>query len=217
MTSNSYTNFEELLLLFEFWERSSTAFLIDRGINPDDVEQYIEDNKCTPENFPQSMSGCIQGVSILRKVIYEMKQEMPENISLEVASWFAYNIFTAGIFMGKASPGRGMEVFEPLAKTRFAQIMNQPKARNRKNVEQDDIEVQLDAYVQEKRMVPPSLDRFLRYLADCGYIIDCENSTVSPPVCSEVKWRKPRAFGTIDNWRRAFNKNIRLDNMFTNS
>jgi hypothetical protein len=93
---------------------------------------------------------------------------------------------------------------EKMALTRLKQVRNQPKKRNRDNVEHDDILVRIDGYVQEKGVAPTCFNYFLKYLESLGYSIDEANKKVNAPAGSEVDWKRPRAFSTIDKWLQIY-------------
>jgi hypothetical protein len=90
-----------------------------------------------------------------------------------------------------------MDLFQPLAMTRLAQIQNQPKTRDRKNTAKEDIEMELDEYISDKGKPPGNLPHFISYLKQNGYEIDEVKKTID-----SSDWGKNRSFGTIDNWRR---------------
>lgn len=205
----------------ECWEQRVLTILSE-SLSPETISYYFDEYKRDVRGlyeraekgegiFTRSIYGAISSISQIRSLLEEIKQPLPENIPIQIAARFAVLTFRAGYSTGWASPGRGMELMEPYAKTRLAQIQNQPGKRNRENIERDDILVCLDNYKQEKGKAPQTLNRFLNYLEECGYKIDEANKTVNPPVGSSVNWRKSRAFGTIENWRREFVENIRQD------
>jgi hypothetical protein len=198
----------------EQWEQSVYSFLLETH-SAEEIEYYLaeihRDVKGLYDrvekkqlDLARSNYNAIASLYQIRPLLTEVKKETKKRISVEIAARYAVLLFRAGIYVGMHAPGRVVEKFEPLAKTRLAQIKNQPPTRTRKTVERDDIEVHLDAYECEKNFAPPSLDHLLTYLDRKGYIIDHTTKTVMSPVGAQVCWHSPRKFGTLQNWLRNF-------------
>lgn len=200
------TNQLEVLALFELWNKMASAFIENYGITSSALESYADNPKSIPEGLPPSIIGCIRGVITLETMREQMKHHLGNSISLEDCAWFAYNIFNAGINIGMASAGRGFELTEPLATTRQLQIKNQPTTRNGSTRARDDINEEMEFYCLDKGHPPKTLGSFLTYLSGKGYSVHHDTKKVHQPEGAVTDWGKPRAFGTINNWIRAFNR-----------
>lgn len=212
MSSWVETGIKELEELEQMVLSSLSQFL-----SPDAISSYLDEyqrdkrwSSVRAEDgedlFEPGTFSAIASISRIRSLLEELKQPLPENVPLEMAARFAVLTFRAGYITGFISPSLGMKVLKPFAKTRLAQMQNQPKTRNRENTPKDDISTELDGYVQEKGHPPVTLPLFISYLRCRGFEIDEAKKTVD-----SNSWDKKRKFGTIDNWRREFKEIIRLD------
>ncbi len=89
----------------------------------------------------------------------------------------------------------------PLADTRARMIQNQPSTRNRPEPTsaKQDIEDELDKYVQQRKHDPPNSLEFIKFLENSGgFEVDRESKTIT-----SAGWKKPRAFNTIWKWAKA--------------
>jgi len=193
----------------ENWEQKALSFLSER-LSPDDISYYLDEcqrdilglyervkkKECL---LTPSFLDAIQCIFQIRSLLEEAKQPLDEFVSIETAAHLALQTFRVGLVTGRITPARGMEVFEPLAKTRYAQKKNQPKTRSRINIEKDDIMYRLEEYHEKKGNPPTRLDNFLLFISNAGYEIRYSDKTVMSPTGADHTWIKPRAFGTIEN------------------
>lgn len=103
------------------WEKRALKFLLDR-ISREKVERLIEDYRQMPSGFHDKAKKCddisaslcnaIIGLSIVRDLIELFNQPIPESFPAEDSARFSRNAFYAGMFIGMAIPGRGVEVLE---------------------------------------------------------------------------------------------------------
>jgi len=207
---------EKCIEELEGWKQRAFYFLSER-LTPDAISHYFEEYQRDPlglyektrkEVFPLTPSfyGAIASIIQINSLLNETKQPLDENIPIEIAARFAVLSFRAGYETGTIQPARGMEVLEPLAKTRFAQKKNQPKTRSRINIGKDDIVYRLEEYYENKGNLPKRLDNFLLFLSSAGYEINRVDNTVMSPAGVDNTWSKPRAFGTITNDIRDYRK-----------
>jgi hypothetical protein len=195
----------------EDWEQSVLSSL-SQFLSPDEITNYLDeyqrDKRFSSERaeegedqFEPGTFSAIASISLIRSLLEEIKQPLPENVPLEMAARFAVLTFRAGFITGFVSPSLGMKALKPFAKTRFAQMQNQPITRDRINIAKDNIFEELDGYVNAKNHSPLNLFSFISYLESRGFEIDRVKKTID-----SRDWKTKKRFGTIDNWRREFEK-----------
>lgn len=105
--------------LFE-WERKIAAFLEER-LPAEKIEDCLAECRkdvsaffYSPNNqdIPPSLRQAVAGLMTIRRLLEWAATPLPDDIPAEDAARFAFNSFQAGLSVGMACPGRGMEVFQ---------------------------------------------------------------------------------------------------------
>ena len=104
---------------FTMWEQRVTSFLLE-SMTVEDIDRLIKDCRISTidfhkrakqkENLSRSNCNAILGLSIIRELLDQIKQPLPENIPIEFAARFSRDAFNAGNLIGMSAPGRGVEV-----------------------------------------------------------------------------------------------------------
>ncbi len=164
---------------------------------PDESDLFQE---LRSENHPE---WCCSAIISLCSIMFVQKKfpfSSKSPIPIENAAELILNGMHAMLCLQDAA----YNPLENKAIIRLKQLKNQPNTRTRNNVERDDIEVRMDNYLQEKGIPPTCLNFFLEYLESLGYKIDEACRTVNAPVGSNIDWKRPRSFSTIEKWLQEF-------------
>jgi len=163
----------------------------------EDIQEEFSRDGHPPETFFAVVGFC---------ALMHLERNIPPAAKYKLSAESAADLILTGCNAMLSLVEAGWKPSERYTNTRLAQLRNQPKTRQRENVEHDDINEQLEFYLTRRGTVPKTLDNFLDYLELKGYVIDEAEKTVNSPAGAECTWREIRKFGTIENWLREFRK-----------
>lgn len=162
--------------------------------------QQLRNNPSFIMQLPAGQRNILAALSHIEAFKQQLQSSnFPDNYLQEIS---ALTTLAMGIgwLCGEIIPTDERDALLPLADTRARMIQNQPSTRNRPEPTsaKQDIEDELDKYVQQRKHDPPNSLEFIKFLENSGgFEVDRESKTITA-----AGWKKPRAFNTIWKWAK---------------